>query len=113
MRTNPKTFIVNFRGFQPIKDGLEAQGFTVYENLWTPTDEQLVAIAVAAHETRQRALALISSASLASKLTAGTPESRHAESRIRVLTCRRHTRAAWKQLQLSSPVAAPHFSNVI
>jgi len=37
----PNGFIVNFRNFQPIKEGLEAQGCTVYENLWTPTDEQL------------------------------------------------------------------------
>jgi spore maturation protein CgeB len=41
MRTKPNTFIVNYRNFQPIKAGLEAQGCTVYENLWTPTDEQL------------------------------------------------------------------------
>lgn len=34
-------FIVNYRDFCPIKEGLEAQGCTVYENVWKPTDEQL------------------------------------------------------------------------
>ena len=41
MRTNRDIFIVNYRNFQPIKEGLEAQGYTVYENLWAPTPEQL------------------------------------------------------------------------
>lgn len=34
-------FIVNYRDFCPIKEGLEAQGCIVYENVWAPTDEQL------------------------------------------------------------------------
>ena len=34
-------FIVNYRNFIPIREGLESGGYTVYENLWNPTDEQL------------------------------------------------------------------------
>ncbi|MCR4347747.1 MAG: glycosyltransferase [Sulfuricaulis sp.] len=34
-------FIVNYRNFIPIREGLESSGYTVYENLWNPTDEQL------------------------------------------------------------------------
>ncbi len=34
-------FIVNYRNFIPIREGLESAGYTVYENLWNPTDQQL------------------------------------------------------------------------
>ncbi|MBI5782466.1 MAG: glycosyltransferase [Gammaproteobacteria bacterium] len=34
-------FIVNYRNFIPIREGLESGGYTVYENLWNPSDEQL------------------------------------------------------------------------
>ena len=34
-------FIVNYRNFAPIREGLESGGYTVYENLWNPSDEQL------------------------------------------------------------------------
>ncbi len=34
-------FIVNYRNFIPIKTGLERCGYTVYENLWRPTQAQL------------------------------------------------------------------------
>ncbi|GAB4511970.1 MAG: hypothetical protein Tsb0026_15540 [Sulfuricaulis sp.] len=34
-------FIVNYRNFAPIREALENGGYTVYENLWNPSDEQL------------------------------------------------------------------------
>ncbi len=34
-------FIVNYRNFVPIKEGLEHCGYTVQENLWHPSDSQL------------------------------------------------------------------------
>lgn len=34
-------FIVNYRNFAPIREGLESCGYTVYENLWNPSDEEL------------------------------------------------------------------------
>ncbi|MCR4302019.1 MAG: glycosyltransferase [Sulfuricaulis sp.] len=34
-------FIVNYRNFIPIREGLEGCGYAVYENLWNPTDAQL------------------------------------------------------------------------
>lgn len=34
-------FIVNYRNFVPIREGLESCGYTVLENLWNPSDEQL------------------------------------------------------------------------
>lgn len=34
-------FIVNYRNFAPIREGLEHCGYTVLENLWNPSDEQL------------------------------------------------------------------------
>lgn len=34
-------FIVNYRNFVPIREGLESGGYTVYENLWNPSDVQL------------------------------------------------------------------------
>jgi spore maturation protein CgeB len=34
-------FIVNYRNFVPIREGLESCGYSVLENLWHPSDEQL------------------------------------------------------------------------
>jgi len=34
-------FIVNYRNFAPIREGLESCGYTVHENLWNPSDEKL------------------------------------------------------------------------
>lgn len=34
-------FIVNYRNFVPIREGLEQCGYTVHENLWHPTDAEL------------------------------------------------------------------------
>ena len=34
-------FIVNYRNFAPIREGLESCGYAVYKNLWNPSDEQL------------------------------------------------------------------------
>lgn len=34
-------FIVNYRNFVPIREGLESCGYSVLENLWNPSDEQL------------------------------------------------------------------------
>jgi len=35
-------FLVTYRNFVPIREGLERCGYTVYENLWNPTDDQLL-----------------------------------------------------------------------
>jgi spore maturation protein CgeB len=35
------SFIVNYRQFRPIAEGLRACGYTVYEDTWNPTNEQL------------------------------------------------------------------------
>ncbi|HEU5338405.1 MAG TPA: glycosyltransferase [Sulfuricaulis sp.] len=34
-------FILNYRNFVPLREGLESCGYTVYENLWKPSDKQL------------------------------------------------------------------------
>ena len=34
-------FIVNYRNFVPIREGLESCGYIVLENLWNPSDQQL------------------------------------------------------------------------